>query len=797
MDYLTQPTQQTAEATQNYIIEKFSQEKIGDDVVCRVICTTGHIKIQDLILDVRDLVKIKDAIKKVWTFGRNRHTCDYHLGDINRLSNKHFQIMLGEDGNLMLKDISTNGTWLNGMRVGKSQNMILSQGDEISVGKGVAQDIVNLVIFFNENYRKQLDAVMFEGLRGTSKNGEDSGLRGMNQFTGIFSEFAIKDEVVGQGAFATVKKAVERKTGKTYAVKIINKRKVMGNVDGVTRESEVLRRLDHPRIVSLKGFYEDDDSYYLVMEFVSGGDLMDFVAAHGSVGEEAGREITTQILEAIEHIHNQGIIHRDLKPDNILIEQDDPVLVKLTDFGLAKIHGSGTFMKTFCGTLAYVAPEVIDGKQNENTHEDSKNLYSSLVDMWSLGCLVYVILTGHLPFSGSTQEQLYRQIACGSYHEGPLRDFRISEEARDFIDSLLQVNPKERLSAENALKHPWIKTVSSQSNRNPNVSLSQSLSQQKLVENMDETQYEFLLAERKAEQEVHEKLESLKEQKKVETQFKVPTQPSLRLNNMKLQIPAVLDEKTTLLDVKAGDANSSHKLLLPQIKRRSQKGSEGRFLTLTPLCNSATRKRIFVNQGINPYVIGRSDECHSKIDDNRLSRVHCFLLKKRHPVGNSIYESPAQGLDDIWYCHTGTNSSFVNDFKLTHGTKILIQDGDEIKIIWDKTQNLMIAYRVEIHDTVGLFNARGTKCSRELVKQSSDELTFASAFIDFRRNQAIHELSPDDSCTKSPHSEKHSIQNGICSKRHALLSLSQDITRKAKRAKLAQAQSDDNGFCFL
>lgn len=335
------------------------------------------------------------------------------------------------------------------------------------------------MIFINESFKKRLELAKLEGLKTSRPKGSKLSSP-KSQPTGIFKDYSIKDEVVGQGAFAIVKKAVERKTGKTFAVKIISKRKVMGNIDGVTRELEVLRRLNHPRIVRLKGFYEDDESYYLLMEFVSGGDLMDFVAAHGSVGEDAGREITKQVLEAVKYIHGMGISHRDLKPDNILIEQDDPVMVKITDFGLAKIQGNGTFMKTFCGTLAYVAPEVISGKNSEDKSQN-KNKYSSLVDMWSIGCLVYVILTGHLPFSGSTQDQLYKQISRGSYHEGPLKDFRISDEARNFIDSLLQVNPKDRLTAEKALDHPWIKIGYTGSSIDSHVSLSQSLSQQKLA----------------------------------------------------------------------------------------------------------------------------------------------------------------------------------------------------------------------------------------------------------------------------------------------------------------------------
>ncbi|AMD21132.1 HEL149Wp [Eremothecium sinecaudum] len=808
MEYITQPTQQGTQATQKYVIEKFSQEQIDDDVVCRVICTTGQIKIQDLKAEVAEVMANKNAIKKVWTFGRNRTTCDYHLGDINRLSNKHFQIMLGEDGNLLLKDLSTNGTWLNNCRVEKSQNMILSQGDEITVGKGVAQDVVNLVVFFNDRYQNKLKAAILEGSGGSGQKGVlNAEVSSRMQLTGIFKDFCINDEVVGQGAFATVKKAVERKTGKTFAVKIINKRKVMGNIEGVSRELEILRRLNHPLIVSLKAFYEDDESYYLVMEFVAGGDLMDFVAAHGSVGEDAGREISRQILEAVSYIHAQGISHRDLKPDNILIAQDDPVLVKITDFGLAKIQGNGTFMKTFCGTLAYVAPEVIDGKLGDEQHKHN-NLYSSLVDMWSMGCLIYVILTGHLPFSGSTQEQLYKQIARGSYHEGPLKDFKISEQARDFIDSLLQVNPQDRLTAEKALQHPWIRAAYLVTTSSFHVSLSQSLSQQKNDENVEKSLEESgnnssvvasQAAERKGSQ---------------GPRFKVPIQPHARGKNCKSLIDIFPSEgsissaadKSALMPSQSDELQAICRAGPAQNKRNSSKLHEGLFLSLIPTSSSCVKKSILLTQGVNPFVIGRADECHGKINDNRLSRLHCFILKKRHPVGNSIYESPAQGLDDIWYCHNGTNVSYVNEIKLPPGTKVLLQDGDNIKIIWDKLHSEVIAFHVRVHDPAGLFNnGRGMQGPRSLVRQTPDEINLATAFFNLKSNAAAKtsktaktDLQKAPTLLSSSHIglQDNKIYTPSTYKKQPL-PLSQDPSRTAKRAKLSQADAADVGIGFL
>lgn len=583
----------------------------------------------------------------------------------------------------------------------------------------------------------------------------------------------------------------------------------MGNLDGVKRELEVLGKLHHPRIVQLKGFYEDDEFYYLLMEFVSGGDLMDFVAAHGSVGEEAGREITKQILEAVNYIHGKGISHRDLKPDNILIEQDDPVLIKITDFGLAKVQGNGTFMKTFCGTLAYVAPEVIGGKAaSDETGEVHE--YSSLVDMWSIGCLVYVILTGHLPFSGSTQEQLYKQISRGSYHEGPLKDFRISDEARDFIDSLLQVNPNNRPTAEKALDHPWIKGKFTQDSigDSSQISLSQSLSQQKVLESMDDAQYEFIKAQRRLLQQQQEKEENAE---LVETDshreshgFKVPNQPPMRYTQ----------PKTLANGNRNANTHEQAEVNYPRaVSKGINKKSGGKFLTLNPLPESKIQESIVIKQGVNPFFIGRSDDCNCRIEDNRLSRVHCFLLKKRHAIGNSIYESPAQGLDDVWYCHSGTNVSYLNNVKMGPGTKTLLQDGDEIKIIWDRNNNFVIGFKVELNDTTGLFNNGLGVSSQErlLMSQTGDERSLVKRLSQMmaikRSSQAPFPISFPSQNTDQ-HKEQNSNVAGLLTegdrkgqllKRVHSVSLSQsqnDPTKKVKRAKLDQAPRDQDSLQF-
>ncbi|QEU59283.1 Rad53 [Kluyveromyces lactis] len=812
MDDITQPTQQATQATQKYLIDKFSQEKIDDDVVCRVICTTGQISLRDLKVQPESIFKKESSIKKTWTFGRNQG-CDYYLGDISRLSNRHFMLMLGEEGTLMLKDTSTNGTWLNGARIQKDTNHILTQGDEISVGVGVPSDVVSLVIFVNDNFKnrlKELNMMKDVTSPASSSKSKYQASMGHTELKGIHKYYSISDSIVGQGAFATVKKAVERSTGKTFAVKIIHKRKVMDKFDGVKRELDVLQKLNHPRIVKLKDFFEDNDNYYMLMEFVSGGDLMDFVAAHGTVGEDAGREITRQVLEAVKYMHDQGISHRDLKPDNIMIEQDDPVLIKITDFGLAKVQNQNTFLNTFCGTLAYVAPEVIDGKNAED--KTNRDLYSSLVDMWSIGCLVYVILTGHLPFSGQSQNELFKQIKRGSYHEGPLKDYRISEEARNFIDCLLNVDPKERMNAGKALQHPWMKMAYVDSMQSQ-ISISQSLSQQQFVDSMNEAEYESYIAKKRLEI-IKKEITAPAAETTKEPVFKIPQIAPSRIaqsQNLQFNFSNPNTGKANNANYKSGEEGLSNNKNKKINRPLTKVNGDGLFLTLHSLPGSSISGKVQVKQGINPFFIGRSDECNCKIDDNRLSRIHCFILKKRHAVGDSIYESPAQGLDDVWYCQSGTNASYVNGKKITPGTKILLHDGDEIQIIWDKINDVTVSFQLEFNDTTGLFHKgkldTNEKTNKTLLhKQTQEELALVPKFMEFMKSRSSQHAKSNTNQSSSSNMDANSqniedldsvaeMNSTTGLKRIHSVSLSQSQPQTTKRAKLAQAQKPDiEGF---
>lgn len=218
------------------------------------------------------------------------------------------------------------------------------------------------------------------------------------------------------------------------------------------------------------------------MEFVGGGDLNDYLKKHHRMREDMVQEVTRQVLRGIEYVHAMGISHRDLKPDNILMVTEEPLVVKISDFGLAKmVQSEETFLKTFCGTMLYLAPEVypayatalvagvntVKRKRNpreEAGREDGRNAkqkkrYNQAVDMWSLGCVVHMLLTGKAPFEGKNQDDMLRLILKGYTNSSLLEKFlgRDCYEARDFIMRLLQVNPAMRMMEQEALLHNWLK----------------------------------------------------------------------------------------------------------------------------------------------------------------------------------------------------------------------------------------------------------------------------------------------------------------------------------------------------
>lgn len=265
-------------------------------------------------------------------------------------------------------------------------------------------------------------------------------------------------EIIGHGKFSTVYRAQRRNPGdqrkddENVAVKVINRTRMSDdNRDLLRSEVNVLKLLNHPNVVALRHVItsreQNKDMLYIVMEYIPGGELWRAIDEFGPVSEDIAHRLMVQLLKTIEYLHRSGILHRDLKCENILLTEMDPrnATIKIADFGLACLCGPSTKLTQPCGTITYVAPEVL-------TMEG----YGQKADVWSLGVILHLMLTGKLPFpvspkSVSAKEQLY------SLNFGIERWETISKTCQDFLQALLTVDVSRRPSCEEALEHIWIK----------------------------------------------------------------------------------------------------------------------------------------------------------------------------------------------------------------------------------------------------------------------------------------------------------------------------------------------------
>jgi calcium/calmodulin-dependent protein kinase I len=261
----------------------------------------------------------------------------------------------------------------------------------------------------------------------------------------ITDKYEIREEL-GRGAFSIVKLAVEKSTGTKYAVKMINKTNVGQDMARLATEMEILKNVNHPNIINLKEVVDTKNCLFIVTELVTGGELFDKIVELGSYSEKESAVLVTKMVSAIDYLHGMGIVHRDLKPENLLLKDDDDISeVKLADFGLSKIMSQKVMMQTACGTPGYVAPEVLQAKG-----------YDKEVDLWSIGVITYILLCGFPPFYNEKLQELFEQIMRADYDFPEDYWAEISDNAKNFISRLLVVDPKKRMTAKEALEHPWL-----------------------------------------------------------------------------------------------------------------------------------------------------------------------------------------------------------------------------------------------------------------------------------------------------------------------------------------------------
>ncbi|XP_068080754.1 calcium/calmodulin-dependent protein kinase (CaM kinase) II gamma 1 isoform X17 [Danio rerio] len=281
--------------------------------------------------------------------------------------------------------------------------------------------------------------------------------------TRFTDEYQLYEEL-GKGAFSVVRRCVKKSTGQEYAAKIINTKKLSArDHQKLEREARICRLLKHPNIVRLHDSISEEGFHYLVFDLVTGGELFEDIVAREYYSEADASHCISQILESVNHIHQHDIVHRDLKPENLLLASKmKGAAVKLADFGLAiEVQGDQQAWFGFAGTPGYLSPEVL-----------RKDPYGKPVDIWACGVILYILLVGYPPFWDEDQHKLYQQIKAGAYDFPSPEWDTVTPEAKNLINQMLTINPAKRITAEQALKHPWVcqrSTVASMMHRQETV----------------------------------------------------------------------------------------------------------------------------------------------------------------------------------------------------------------------------------------------------------------------------------------------------------------------------------------
>ena len=342
------------------------------------------------------------------------------------------------DYDVVLEDISSNGTLVNGKKVGKNKFQVLQANDEISLA------LHSIKVF------------MYVNVKGSAA-----------AFHSEVTDKYLISKLLGKGACGEVFLVfLEADYSKQFAMKVVDKKSFTSSViepsateSGVLRNSasdvmsevNILKKLRHPCIIHVQEVFDFSDRLYLVLERAMGGELFDRVVKNDGLAEPIAKLFFYQMLQAIDYLHNQNVTHRDLKPENILLAtDDDQTLIKVTDFGLSKLVGEQSLMKTLCGTPNYLAPEII--KTSGMGH------YNSKVDIWSLGVILFIMLAGYPPFSNEYEDlPLVEQIKKARFSFSDESWNSVSKNAKNLVSKLIVANANKRLTSTQALNHPWLK----------------------------------------------------------------------------------------------------------------------------------------------------------------------------------------------------------------------------------------------------------------------------------------------------------------------------------------------------
>lgn len=419
-----------------------------------------------------------------FVFGRNHNSADIVFGQDSgkRISNQHFRIYLNQDGILMLEDMSTNGTIVDDILL-KCKDLrfskirMLTSGSIICIQNANDAEMIKFIVRvpsrvthmerFRENLRN------FIAMCTPGEDGTNAAQRVSKQYLGPTMKWDGGDRynivgMLGKGAFATVHQLATKMDGRLLAAKELEKRRFMKNgmLDKkIDNEMQIMQSLRHKNIVEFVEYHDHGDYLYIVMEYVRNGDLSSYLNQGGPMKEPVVKSMARQILDALAYLHKSSITHRDIKPDNLLVADLDPFTVKLSDFGLSKVVKSDeTFLRTFCGTLLYCAPEVFPDfeAKGKKRPRGAKNYhqYSSSVDVWSFAGVLWYSLCGQPPFKGiadATGEAMYNNIMATPLDPTPLRQIGVSAMCIDLLSQMLRTDPNARPTARQCLMHPWLR----------------------------------------------------------------------------------------------------------------------------------------------------------------------------------------------------------------------------------------------------------------------------------------------------------------------------------------------------
>ncbi|XP_032683989.1 ovarian-specific serine/threonine-protein kinase Lok-like [Odontomachus brunneus] len=377
----------------------------------------------------------------VYTLGR-AETCDIHVTSqlmnkqwLNAVSKVHFRIYRECINNtnetvVYLEDLSSNGTYIDKVKVGCGNRVIIDNNSEISLSTS------SCTVYRFENVLKPENNTLPLELK---------------------QKYALGRKL-GSGACGEVRLIFTKDGTKQFALKAIQKcdfditgaRNQLNDPVKIKNEVEILRKLEHPCIIQMKDIHDTPRTVYIVLELMKGGELFEKIRSRGKLSESFTKLIFYQVILAVRYLHKQDITHRDLKPENILLaDNSDITVAKVSDFGLAKLVDAQTMMRTFCGTPFYVAPEILSNL--------GRISYTNQVDVWSLGVILYVCLGGVLPFHTQNKMSLEVQIKNGLYVFPKTCFGHVSEEAIDLIKRMMTVDPKKRITVQQILQHSWLR----------------------------------------------------------------------------------------------------------------------------------------------------------------------------------------------------------------------------------------------------------------------------------------------------------------------------------------------------